>query len=350
MNLIQSEFDLCIYSCYTRNKCIIVALFVDDLIVITNSIDFLKILKDGLQKVCTIKDLGPIRRCLGINVRRDKENGTIELDQANYITSLLNTFGMGECRGTSTPMEVNGSPSSTSSPQSTFNRSEIPYQNAVGSLLFLVQATRPDLAHAVSYISRFNHSFGESHWNAVKRIFRYLQNTKNLCLRYSKDGESNIIGYYDASWAPDAEDPRSTTGYVFSIQGGAIAWNSRRQATVALSSTEAEYLSLAAATQEALWLNRLAQELLIIPKGTPLVIYCDNKGAIDLSRNSKFSARTRHINVRHHFVKESIGRKEIAVEFVPSTYMFADALTKATGRSKLEEFVKAVGLKKISEK
>ena len=191
---------------------------------------------------------------------------------------------------------------------------------------------------------RFNQSFNESHWGAVKRVFRYLQG-KHLCLRYSKDADCNLNGYCDASWVSDPVDSRSTTGYIFGLQGGAICWNSRRQSTVALSSTEAEYLSLSAATQEALWLNRLAQELLIVEKGKPLLIYCDNKGAIDLSKNSKFRARTKHINVRHYFVKNSIEKKEIEVKFVPTTHMLADALIKATNHQKLVEFVDAIGLK-----
>ena len=153
----------------------------------------------------------------------------------------------------------------------------------MGSLLYLVQATRPDLAFTVSTISRCNQCFNESHWNMVKRIFRYVQGTKNLALTYSRNGDTNITGYCDASWATDPENPRSTTGYMFSVQGGAICWNSRRQSTVALSSTEAEYLSLSsttqeALTQEALWLNRLAQELSIVPNNTPYLYTVSTRG------------------------------------------------------------------------
>ena len=350
MNLLQSQYDSCVYSFYSTHKCIVVGLFVDDLIVFTNSIDYLKILKEGLSKMCDVKYLGPIQKCLGINVRCDKESGTIQLDQTDYITSLLNNFGMAGCRSCNTPMDPNSDPSSTLSPQTAFNPANIPYQNAVGSLLYLVQATRPDLAFAVSTISRFNQCFNESHWNMIKRIFRYVQGTKNLALTYTKNADTNITGYCDASWATDPADPRSTTGYVFSVQGGAICWNSRKQSTVALSSTEAEYLSLSSATQEALWLNRLAQELLIVPSNTPLLIHSDNKGAIDLSKNSRFSGRTKHINVRHHFIKGSIEKNEIDVQFTPSTHMLADALTKATTNMKLQEFIGGVGLKEKEER
>lgn len=345
LNLTKSSYDSCIYSYYNNVKCIIVALFVDDLVVFTDSIDFLQILKSGLQKICTLKDLGPLKKCLGIRVHQDKSKAFIELDQTEYVESLLTHYGMADCRSTSTPMDPSGEYKSAMSPQSAFNPADTPYQSAVGSLLYLVQGTRPDLAYAVSVISRHNQSHTETHWNMIKRILRYIQGTKNFRLRYSRDADCQLHGYCDAGGAMDKEDPRCTTGYTFMLQGAAISWNSRRQSTVALSSTEAEYLSLSAATQEALWLRRLASELLIIRQDEPLLIYCDNKGAIDLSKNSKFSGRTKHIDVRHHFVRESIDSGQIAVSFVPSTHMLADALTKAIGRSKLEGFVKEIGLK-----
>ncbi|XP_031782193.1 secreted RxLR effector protein 161-like [Nasonia vitripennis] len=230
------------------------------------------------------------------------------------------------------------------SPKSTFNPADVPYQNAVGSLLYLVQATRPDLAYSVGVLSRFNNCYDESHWGMVKRVLRYVQGTKDFKLRYCRDADSQLIGYCDASYAADSDDPRSTTGYVFTMQGAAVSWNSKRQPTVALSSTEAEYLSLSAATQESVWLQRLTSQLLITRNEEPLVVYCD------MSENSRFSARTKHTNVRHHFIKENIDNKEIEVRFVPSTCMLADALTKATNHNKLEEFVNAIGLKREEEK
>ena len=208
-----------------------------------------------------------------------------------------------------------------------------------------MQATRPDLAHAVSTISKFNNNYDERHWTVVKRIFRYLQKTKDLRLRYSKDGNRNITGYCDASWASDPEDSRSITGFIFTLQGGAICWNSRRQSTTALSSIEAEYLSLTEVAKEALWLNRFAQELLIVQKQKPLTIFCD-KGAIDLTKNSRYSHLTRHIKIRHSFIKERIASKEIEVKFLPSTQMMADAVTKATWQQKLQEFIESAGLVK----
>lgn len=252
LKLIQSRLDSCIYSFYTTTKIIIVALFVDDLIVFTNSIDFKQILKEGLLKICAVKDLGPLKRCLGINVHYDTTKGVIELDQIDYINSLLKNFGMEDCRSVSTPMEATGPINKSPTSQASFDAALIPYQNVVGALLYLVQATRPDLAHAVGEISQFNINFEEIHWCMVKRVLRYVQGSKDFKLRYTRNQDSKITGYCDASWAGDQNDRRSTSGYVFIAQGGAVSWNSRRQNTVALSSTEAEYLSLSAAVQEAL--------------------------------------------------------------------------------------------------
>ena len=173
---------------------------------------------------------------------------------------------------------------------------------------------------------------------------------KDLKLQYSKSAETSLTGYCDASWTTDSDYPKSKSGYIFMLQGGVVSWNCRRQATLAMSSTEAEYLSLSAATQEALWLNRLAAEHLIVPKDMPLTIYCDNKGAIDLSKNSRFSARTKQINVRDYFIKESIERGEIEVTFVPATHMLADSLTKAVNRNKLQGFINTAGLKNSNKK
>lgn len=345
INLTQSTYDSCIYAHHTTNKTVLIAVFVDDIIVFTDSIDFMDIIRRKLSSFCTLKDLGPVQKCLGINVTRNKAEGTIELDQTDYIQSLLRTFGMYECRKTSTPMEISGKNSTTVSPEKSTDLASIPYQSAVGGLLYLVQATRPDLAYAVSTISRYNQSYDLTHWSMIKRIFRYLQGTKDYRLIYSKTGQTDLLGYCDASYAADRSDPRSVTGYTFLLQGGAVSWNSKRQTSYALSSTEAEYLSLSGATQEAVWLRSFCIEL-EIQESKPVTIFCDNKGAIDLGKNARFSPRTKHIDVRHHFIKEKIEHKIIQVMFTPSTEMIADPLTKATTASKLEDFQEKVGLKK----
>lgn len=209
---------------------------------------------------------------------------------------------MSECRRTSTPMDATGKTVEKDSPDNCTKLDDIPYQSAVGALLYLVQATRPDLAFVVSTLSRYNQSFDQTHWTMVKRVFRYLQGTMDYKLQYRRDRESTLRGYYDASHAPSTTDHRSITGYVFMMQGGAVSWNSKRQSTVALSSTEAEYLSLSSAVQEAIWLRSFCMSINLQGE-EPIKVYCDNKGAIELGKNARFSARTKHINVRHQFVR-----------------------------------------------
>ena len=220
---------------------------------------------------------------------------------------------MDECNPVSTPMEpgnIFSNPVNDS--QQDIQNKNIPYQKAIGSLMYLCQATRPDLAYCISTLSKYKNCYQSKHWTAVKRIMHYLQRTKDLCLTFSRIGSSDLVGYCDASWAPGPADPRSVTGYLFTLQGAAVSWNSKRQSTTALSSTEAEYMSLASGTQEAVWIRGFAIELGII-QDTATKLYCDNKGALELAKNAHFISRTRHINFRHHFIKELIeqGRSQL---------------------------------------
>ena len=282
-----------------------------------------------------MKDLGPVQKCLGINIKRDRIECTIELDQADYVSAQLITYGIDECRPTSTLMTGNMDTDSGQSQNKSFKEKDFSYQNAVGAFLFLVQATRLDLAYAVSTLSQYNTCYDEMHWSLVKKVFRYLQGTKDNKLQYSKSGSSQLQGYAGASWATNLEDSRSVTGYVFVLQGAAVCWNSRKQPTVALSSTKPEYLALSSTTQEAIWMRNFCLELYLIDPG-PITVPCDNTGAIDLGKNPQFSPRTKHINIRHHFVKENIDNKEIEVNFTSTRDMMADSLTKAAVKNKLE--------------
>ena len=203
---------------------------------------------------------------------------------------------MSECKTAATPMGLGArfsSSSSEGSPPQKANRN-IPYQSAIGSLMYIYQATRSDLAYSISTLSKFNTSYEEHHWTAVKRVMKYLKGTMNFALTFSKSSNENVIGYCDESWQPDPHDSRSVSGFIFQLQGGAISLNCKRQSTTALSSTEAEYISLTSATQEAIWLRNFCVELEIMKK-IPTIIYCDNMGALELAKNAHFTKRTRHI-------------------------------------------------------
>lgn len=219
----------------------------------------------------------------------------------------------------------------------------IPYQEAIGCLMYAAQITRPDISFAVSMLSRFNTNYGKAHWSAVKRVFRYLKSTLDMKLTYRRDVEGEMIGYCDADWAGDHDERRSTTGYVFVHQTGAISWATRKQPTIALSSTEAEFMSIVAAIQEALWLKRFECEI-FLQADKSLLLFCDSQGAIQIATNDKYSARTKHIDVKNYFIREKLAEGLVKLKFRGTNEMIADIMTKPVNHNILEKFIGDFGL------
>ncbi|XP_036341057.1 secreted RxLR effector protein 161-like [Rhagoletis pomonella] len=253
---------------------------------------------------------------------------------------------MENCKPISTPSDPNVKLSKDFGSNKNSTESElkrIPYQEAVGCLLYLSQATRPDIAFAVNDVSRFNSTYNLAHWTAVKRIFRYLKGTADLKLRYSKESGSDIYGFCDADYASDVDKRRSCTGYIFKLSNAAVTWHSKRQPTVALSTTEAEYLSMSAAVREALWLKQFVNELDRSSTNT-IPINCDNMSSIELAEVEGFRNRTKHIDVRHHHIRDMINEGVVSIKYIPSEEMAADNLTKAVPRDKHQFCVKQCGL------
>ncbi|KAK9695095.1 hypothetical protein QE152_g33107 [Popillia japonica] len=262
-----------------------------------------------------MKDMGEARFCLGMQITRDRKAGKLWLDQELYTREILQRFGMENSEDTEEKNETT------------------PYQEAIGSLMFLGQLTRPDinlpdLTLALLY----------------RRCQGLTTTIVNLTGKQSS-GHSNseIVGYCDADWAGDVTERRSVTGYVYVAQGGAISWCTKRQQTVALSTTEAEYMSLTTAAQEGLWLKRLQKELFPDVEDH-YKIYCDNQSAINLASNNVFNPRTKHIDVRHHFIKELVNSNKIMLKYVKTDEMVADFLTKAVFTKKHVFCSKAVGI------
>lgn len=181
------------------------------------------------------------------------------------------------------------------------------------------------------------------HWAGVKRILRYLKATANLRLRYHRTDDTNTVGYCDADWAGDADEARSSTGYVFLRNETAISWATRKQPTVALSTTEAEHMSMVAAVQEAIWLRTLEEELFQC-KLKPTTLYCDNQGAMKLAKNNAFSSRTKHIHVKQQFIHQAVESKVIDPKYVNTNQMLADVLTKGLPREKHCSIIEKFGL------
>ena len=200
-----------------------------------------------------------------------------------------------------------------------------PYATLVGALLFLSITTRPDIAFSVGVLSRFMSCPTTAHWTAAKGVLRYLVDKADMGITF-RGSDTTIYGFCDADYAADVDTRRSTTGYVFMLNGGAITWSSKRQPTVAASTTEAEYMAAGSACKEALWLRKLAKDLGL--NAGAITIGSDNQGAIKLLRNPVTSMRSKHIDVVHHFTRERVSRGEINYHYVNTNDMIADALTK----------------------
>lgn len=231
------------------------------------------------------------------------------------------------------------------SPSSDEQREEmtnIPYMQAIGCLLYASQITRPDICFAVNMLSRYCSNPGNAHWNAVKRVFRYLKGSINKGLVYSRN-EDDIIRYCDADWASDTISRRSTTGYLFMFQGAAISWSSKLQRTIALSSTEAELMAIVQAIQEVMWLKRFEKELIIGAKDE-MLLFCDNKSAMHTATNNSYSARTKHVDIKNKFVRDNLEKGTIKLKYLPTNEMPADAFTKGLSANKTEFFTTKFGL------
>ena len=346
IRLRRSRFDLCVYHHIRAEKYLILAVFVDDIIVYSNWPKVFNFVKGQLFSTFSMKDLGPVKKCFGIDVIRYREKGIIQLHQGEYIDSILKTFNMYECNSVSTPMEPGSMLKPADKNDPTFNDPSIPYQNAVGAIMFLFQCTRPDLAYSISSISKFNTKYDSSHWSMIKRILRYLKATRDYKLTYIRS-RLPIYGYTDASFASDLYDPRSVCGYVFKLGKAAISWYSKRHPIIALSSTEAELYALTSGIQESIYLKNLATELRIQSRKT-ISIGCDNKSTINWIKNGNFSHRTKHIRVRRAFCKQRVIMKDIKISYVPTDQMLADILTKALAKPKFMNFLKYLGLTKAN--
>ena len=213
----------------------------------------------------------------------------------------------------------------------------------VGSLLYAAIATRPDIAQAVGAVSKCNSCPTESHLTAIKRIFHYLKGTIDIGLRYQKCDNGTLIGFSDADWAGDRH---STTGNLLVISGGAISWLSRKQSVVALSTTETEYAALCGATQEAVWLRRLLSNIQSTAT-TATIINEDNQGTIAVARNPVSHARTKHIDIKFHYVCEALHDGSIDLVYCPTKDMTADILTKPLPRNRFESLRLKMGLTQL---
>ncbi|KAI7965086.1 hypothetical protein MJO29_003184 [Puccinia striiformis f. sp. tritici] len=339
LGLSTSKYDPTLYFKIQNNKLIgALTTHVDDLAIVGEP-SFVDSLISSLGSKFKIGADDDLHHFLSLKITRDTSNRLIFLNQSHYIDELCDRFLQGQHVSVYNPADSNfknlrkKSDGDAPSPG--------PYNQLIGSLLWVSQCTRPDISFIVNRLSQHLRDPSDAHWYAAVRVLNYLVSTKNLKLRLG--GKLELSGYSDADWAEDRDDRKSTSAYTYRIGSGAISWKSRKQATVSLSSTEAEYKALSDSCKEGLWLRHLLSELHLRPN-TAIPLHVDNEGAEALAKNPEHHARTKHIHARYHFVRECVQNDEISLLHVSTKDMLADMLTKPLNKVLLEKHRLMFGL------
>jgi len=282
------------------------------------------------------RDLGQATEYLGMRITRDCKKRVITLDQTRYAEKVVKWFGQENCKLVTVPLPTgyNLRPNLNQDESNPALRSH--YQSVIGSLLYIMLGTRPDIAFAVIKMSQFSSNSMEEHLQKVLYIVRYLSSSQDLCISYSGHGDQNsLCAYSDTDWTGDVETSRSTTGYAIFLGNSIVSWLSRRQQWVTLSSTEAEYCGMTEVAKQLHWIRNIYEELRF--KIGPLPLCVDNQGAMFLASNPAQEGRTKHVCMIDHYIRESVEFGEIMLYYIPTDQQFADIFMKNLGKQKFED-------------
>jgi histone deacetylase 1/2 len=332
MGFVKSRCDPFLPVQSQKGYCTYVLIYVDDILVTGSSPNLIQDVISKLNSHFALKQLGSVDYFLGIEVH-NLPTGALLLNQAKYIHDLLCKAKMENCKPIGSPMMSSCKLSKIGSDTMT---DPTLYRSTVGALQYAT-LTRPDIAFSVNKVCQFMSQPLESHWKAVKRILRYLKGTLHhgLLLNPATKGPPfSLHAYSDADWGSDQDDRRSTSGSCIYFGPNLVSWGSKKQPLVARSSTEAEYRSMANTTAELMWIQSLLQELKV-PYHVPTLL-CDNLSAVSLAHNPVLHARTKHIELDIHFVREKVLSKQLTVLHVPAPDQLADSLTKPVSLSSFD--------------
>ncbi|KAG5868684.1 hypothetical protein JTB14_036594 [Gonioctena quinquepunctata] len=293
-----------------------------------------------------VKYLGTVTSCLGMTVSRNRSQGQLILSQTEYTKNLLKSFGMSESKPISTPMCLN---TKLVKPNEIDVLSDDKYQfrRLIGGLMYLSVCTRPDIAFACSQLSQFNSCYDQSHWTAAKRVLRYLAGTKDYGLIFEKADNQKIEAFTDADWANDSLDRKMYTGFVVKMGDSTINWEARKQRSIALSSTEAECLAIGDVAKEVCFVRHLMNE--INGMQDQIVIYNDNQSAHRIIENTHHHRRTKHIDVRHHYIRDLVQNKVVVIKYREKNDMVADILTKPLSKEKHQRYRKMMNIESFED-
>jgi histone deacetylase 1/2 len=333
LGFVPSKSDTSLFYYQKGRHTIFVLVYVDDIVVASSSSEAITALLKDLEKDFALKDLGNLHYFLGIEVK--KVPSGLKLSQERYAAEIIQRAGMSKCKPMITPLssveKLSASEGQLLGPEDVSR-----YRSLVGALQYLT-LTRPDISFSVNKVCQFLHAPTTSHFGAVKRILRYLQGTLSLGLKIGQSKSTMVSAFSDADWAGCPDDRRSTGGFAVFFGSNLISWCAKKQATVSRLSTEAEYKSLANATAEIMWVQKLLDELGIQhPRAARL--WCDNLGATYLSANPVFHARTKHIEIDFHFVRERVTQKLLDIRWKHTNDQLADGFTKPVVAAKINKF------------
>jgi hypothetical protein len=349
----MNVIDECVYHKFIGSKCIFLVLYVDDILLATNDIGLLHETKRFLSNKFEMKDLGDASFVLGIQIHRDRSQGTLGLSQRSYIDKVLKRFCMQDCKPGDTPISKGDKFSLNQCPKGNLEIQEmqkIPYASVVGSLMYAQVCTRPDIAYIVGVLGRYLSNPGMDHWKAAKRVLRYLKRTRDYMLTYRRSESLEIIGYSDSDFAGCQDSRKSTSGYIYLLAGGAVSWRSAKQTLVASSTMAAEFVACYEASNQGIWLRNLVTGLRIVEGiERPLKLFCDNKSAVLYSNNNRSSTKSKHIDIKFLVVKERVQSGQISIEHLGTNSMIADPLTKGLPPKVFHEHVAHMGVIQIED-
>uniref|UniRef100_A0AAV1VA69 Reverse transcriptase Ty1/copia-type domain-containing protein n=1 Tax=Peronospora matthiolae TaxID=2874970 RepID=A0AAV1VA69_9STRA len=322
-----SAFDPCLYIKVVDGHCVLVLVYVDDVLVTGSSLELIAQTKADLKTRFEMTDSGKCTFVLGIELV-DESDGSVTMCQRRYVNDILKRFGMDECKATASPVDL----STRLVASSEAAKIDVPFREAVGALMHLTTATRPYIAYAVGYVSRFMENPQQEHWTAPS-------------------DKIDFRGYSDADWAGDHADRKSTSGYTFMLMGAPVSWGSKKQSSVSLSTSEAEYIALSPVIQEGKWIHRLLCEILAAANepGPDLVIREDNQSCIKMTKNQVNHGRAKHIDIKYHHIRDEVKRGEVQLEYCETSVMMADIMTKGLSGPRHKDLTTALGIRASSD-
>ncbi|KAM2924483.1 hypothetical protein COP2_040580 [Malus domestica] len=345
---VENKLDDCIYIKFSGSEFIFLVLYVDDILLASSCPQLLHSTKRMLSDNFEMKDLGEAHYVLGIEIVRDRKRRLLGLSQKGYIDRVLEKFHMASCNCGQVPVNKGDKFSKIQCPRSDLEVKKMqakPYASLIGSLMYATICTRPDIAFIVGMLGRFQANPGEAHWVAAKKVLRYLQRTKTHMLVYGRTDSLELRGYTDSDLAGDVDDRKSTGGYIFILNGGAVSWKSAKQTIIATSTMEAEFVACFEGMKHAAWLKNFLTDLKIVNSvQKPVTMFCDNNSAVFFAKNNKRTSASRLMDVKFLKVREQVKKGVIEVQHISTTMMIADPLTKALPIGEFKKHVSSMGV------